>query len=319
MPFELRRVDLAAIDAADETFRLGRIRDVAALAASIERLGLLCAPIVAGLNGRQVVVSGFCRVEACRRLGWQEMSARMPRHPAEAWECARWAVAEKAAEGPLTPLETGKALRLLRAIASGEDAFRQAVRNFGLPDQPTAQMRLESLCDLPEVIQAAVDDKALAVSTAVSLCRMPQATAVRVAGLLAELRFSLNKQREIVTLLEEISRREGIPVQTVLETPALAALASDADTDRAQRGHRLRLYLYQRRFPALAKAQRRFELLSHELCLAGNARLAAPPGFEGRGFQLTLSFSNRPELSSHHETIDRILSHCALDEMFHLA
>jgi ParB family chromosome partitioning protein len=319
MPFERRQVSLPAVDVADETFRLGRPRDVELLAGSIERLGLLCAPIVAILNGRWVVVSGFGRVAACRRLGWPEMPARLPRDPVDAWRCAQWAVAEKAAQRSLNALETGMALRLFRRFASSEHAFHQAVRDFGLPDQPAAQARLESLCELPPEIQVAVNDETLAVSTAVSLARMEQATAVRVAGLLAGLRFSRNKQREIVTLLEEIGRREEIPVQSVLETPELEALAADVDSDRAQRGHRLRLYLHQRRFPALAKAQRRFEALNRELVLAGTARLTAPPGFESSSFQLTLSFSNRSELSRHQETIQRILSHSELDELFRLA
>lgn len=319
MPFELQRVSLAAVDTTDGTYRLGRPRDVASLAASIERLGLLCAPILAGTDARLTVISGFNRVAACRLLGWEKMPARRPREAADPWRCAQWAVAEKAAEGPLEALAAGRALRLLRRFAPDENAFGRTVRHFGLPDQSAAQARLESLCDLPDTIRAAVNGGMLAVSTALALGRMPPQAALRVAALLSELRFGLNKQREVMTLLDEITRREGVSLQALLDAQEVEALAADSKTDRAQRGQRLRTYLYQRRFPALSRAQQRFESLSRELCSATDARLTPPPGFEGRNFQLTLTFASPSDLVGHRETLERLLSHPDLDEMFQLA
>jgi hypothetical protein len=320
MPFELRRVSLTAVDATDDTYRLERRpRDVASLAASIERLGLLCPPILAGTNEGWIVVSGFDRVAACRLLGWERMPARRPLEAADPWRCAQWAVAEKAAERPLEMLAAGRALRLLRRFAPDEKAFGRTVRHFGLPDQPAAQARLEGLCDLPEAIRTALSDGALAVPTAISLGRMPVEAAGQVAGMLVEMRFGLNKQREVVTLLEEIARREAISLQAVLDAPELKTLAVGTDTDRAQRGQRLRAYLHQRRFPALSKAQRRFEDLSHQLCPDTGVRLTPPPGFESRAFQLTLTFSSRSDLDRHRETLRRLISHPNLDEIFRLA
>jgi ParB family transcriptional regulator, chromosome partitioning protein len=319
MPFERKRVPLAAIDEEDHTYRLGDSRDVTGLVASIAHLGLLCAPILIGTNERWTVVGGFRRVAACRRLRMEKMPARIPLEAAEPWQCARWAVAEKAAERPLEALEAGRALRLLRRFAPDANAFGRTVRLFGLPDQATAQVRLEGLCDLPDGIQAAVSDGALAVSTALSLGRMTPETARRVAALLSALRFGVNKQREVLTLLEEIARREGMPLDAVLEAPELKALATDVDSDPAQRGHRLRTYLYQRRYPALSRAQRRFDVISRGLCPAPGAQLSAPQGFESRAFRLTLAFSSRSDLGRHRQTLEQLLSHPDLDEMFQLA
>ena len=319
MPFEIRHVSLAAVDAADLTFRLAPPRNVEALAASIARLGLLCPPILAGTDEPWTVVSGFGRVAACRSLGWKKMPARRPREAADLWRCAQWAVAEKAAERPLEALAAARALRLLRRFAPDEKVFGRTVRSFGLPDQPAAQSRMEALCSLPEAIQAALSDGTLAVPTAISLGRMPLEAAGQVVGMLVEMRFGLNKQREVVTLLEEIARREGISLEAVLAAPELKTLAEGTDTDRAQRGQRLRAYLYQRRFPALSKAQRRFEDLSRQLCPDTGAQLTPPPGFESRAFQLNLTFSSRSELERHRETLRRLISHPNLDEIFRLA
>ncbi len=319
MPFEIRRVALEAVDVEDHTYALAPLRDVEALAESIQRLGLLCPPILIGTNQRWTVVSGFSRVAACGRLSWTTMAARTPLPAADPWRCAQWAVAEETAGHSLEALMAGKALRLLRRFAPDPVAFGQAVRQFGLPDQPAAQSRLESLCDLPEPIQTALGDGALAVPTAISLGRMTPETAARVADLLAEMRFGLNKQREVVTMLEEIARREKTSLQSVLDTPELQALATGGDADRAQRGHHLRTYLYQRRFPSLCKAQNRFEELNHQLCPDPGARLTPPPGFENRTYQLALSFSCRSDLERHRETLQRLASHPDLDDIFHLA
>ena len=64
---------------------------------------------------------------------------------------------------------------------------------------------------------------------------------------------------------------------------------------------------------------RRFEAISRGLCPDPGAQLAAPQGFEGRAFRLTLAFSSRSDLARHRQTLERLLSDPDLDKMFQLA
>lgn len=319
MPFELRRTALDAVDFHDDTYRIVRPEDIAARAAFVQRFGLLCGPILAPAQSRWVIVSGFSLLAACRHLGWTHVDARIPGKTADSWQCALWAVAENVERRPLDPLETARALRLLRRFAPTEMDFLQAARDAGLPGSPERQARYTFLCDLPDAVQEAVANDTLTLATAASLGRMEPEIAARMADLLVSLRFGANKQREVIELAEEISKREGRSIAALLEAPELTTLLSDPDADRAQKGNRLRTYLYSRRFPALSAARKRFDILSRSVCPDPEARLTPPPGFEGRNFQLTLSFSGRADLARHHTTIDRILAHPELDEALHLS
>jgi ParB family chromosome partitioning protein len=319
MPFELVETALEAVDLQDETYRFTRPGDINALATAIDMFGLLCAPLLTPVGGRMVVVSGFSRLAACRYLGWTRVAARFSRRPADSWQYALWAVAEKAGQRPLDPLETGRALRMLRRLAPDETRFARAARALGLPDRPALEVRFTALCELPAPVREAVAGGHLTLATAASLGRMPCEAAVRMAAILAGLRFGANKQREVVELVEEIARREDRTLQAVLDTPEIAALLSDPDADRAQKGNRLRTYLYSRRFPALSAARERFEALSRELCPDPGARLNPPPGFEGRTCQLILSFESRADLARHRQTLDRILSNPAFAKILDLA
>ena len=313
MTFEIRQTAITAIDATDFTYRITTEDDVTALTASIGRVGLLCPPILAPAGGRWRVVCGFRRLAACRCLNWSHLDARRVPEPVDPWRCALWAVAENAAQRALNPVETGRALRLIRRNAPCEKERREALAVLGLPDNHKAEKRFSDLCDFPGGLQRAVARGEVALPTAAALGQMAPEVAETLASLFVALRFGLNKQREVVELLEEIARRERRSLAEVLDEPDLAALLGDANGDRALKGQRLRAALRRRRFPALTAAERRFEVLRRRLPLTPEAQLLAPAGFEGRHYQLTLSFSSRAELARHRATLDDLLAHESLD------
>jgi len=74
----LETIPLADIDSADECFRITTRNDLDDLCASISKLGLLNPPrVLPGASGF-VIVSGFRRVAACRRRGWDRLPRRGP-------------------------------------------------------------------------------------------------------------------------------------------------------------------------------------------------------------------------------------------------
>ena len=221
MPFELQPTALADIDADDTTFRITTENHSDDLTASIGQVGLLCAPILsAGAHGLRVV-SGFRRLAACRRLGLETVAARRPRLPDDPWRLAGWAVAENAAQRPLNPVETGRALRLLKRYAPDPDHLRAALRDFGLPDNPAAARRFAALCDLPADVQQAVARGALSLATADILGRLTPAEAKALADLLVRLRLGSNKQREVLEMIAEIAAREAVGIERLIEETAV--------------------------------------------------------------------------------------------------
>lgn len=318
MPFESRPASLADIDFDDATYRVTTNDDNTGLAASIGQVGLLCPPILAAGRHGLRVVSGFRRLDACRRLGITQVTARVAAPGAGEWRRACWAVAENAGQRPLDPVERGRALRLLRDTAPDRESCRTAAAAFGLPDRPGTADRYTALCDLPDAVQRAVARGELAPATALTLRELDPAAAEALAGLLVSLRFGVNKQREVVELVLEIAARESVGVAAVLGEGEVRRLLSDPDADRPLKGRRLREHLRVRRFPRLAGAEARFDALRRELALPPEVRLDPPPGFEGRHYRLAVAFDDRRGLARHRDTLDRLLANPVLDRILEL-
>ena len=69
---------LERIATGDMTYRITTARKIDTLQASIAAVGLVNTPILAQRNADYVIVSGFRRVAACNRLGWNRIPAPVP-------------------------------------------------------------------------------------------------------------------------------------------------------------------------------------------------------------------------------------------------
>ena len=72
------------------------------------------------------------------------------------------------------------------------------------------------------------------------------------AGIFGELRIGLNRQREILLFMSEIAARDGILPLDLITDAAIEKILADADLDRPLKVHRIRDWLYHRRYPNLA-------------------------------------------------------------------
>jgi ParB family transcriptional regulator, chromosome partitioning protein len=294
-----RRIPLAEIECGDERFRITTRRSSDDLDLSLQRLGLLAAPLLLPRDRGYILVSGFRRVDACRRLGWGAIPARVLEAPATMYACALKSVGENSLERPLNLIETSRALRLLDRHAPGGNLPPEDASALGLPTHAGLAARLKTLCRMPAEVQDAVLDETLSFAMAYEIGQMEAGLAVAFARLFRRLKTGLNKQREIVTLVSEIARREGIDSRTVLSDPGLLRVQDAEDLDRSQKTQSIRRLLRRRRFPTLTTAEDRFHALHRRLELGANLQLSPPRDFEGTRYTLTLSFE-------HVEEVDRL-------------
>jgi ParB-like chromosome segregation protein Spo0J len=301
-------ISLADIDPRDERFRITTRRDNDDLHLSIGRLGLLAAPLVLSGAAGFIIVSGFRRIAACRGLGWDSIRARVLQK-ASPHTCALKAIAANSLERSLNLVEISRALRLLDQYAPGGQAPPEDAAALGLPTHTAMAARLKTLCRLPVEAQDAVLEEAVSFAMACEIGRMEEGLAVAFARLFRQLKTSLNKQREIVTLVAEIARREGIGSGQVLAEDRLSRIIEAQDLDRNQKTQRIRTLLRQRRFPALVAAEDNFHSLRRRLALGDNLQLAPPRDFEGSRFALTLNFENLEEVGRLRRKLDELVDH----------
>jgi ParB-like chromosome segregation protein Spo0J len=304
-----QRIPLADIDPEDERFRITTRRGSDDLQPSIRRFGLQRAALIAQADDGYIIVSGFRRVDACRRLGWDALPARILRRAASGYECALRAVADNSLERQLNLIETSRALHLLAQHTPGGRILREDASALGLPTHADMASRLAPLCRAATDIQDAVLSGALSFAMACELGRLEAGLGAAFARLFSQFKPSLSKQREIVTLVSEIACRDGVDPRQVLEEAGLALAASPGNQDRNQQTQRLRRWLRQRRFPALAAAEDHFVALRQRLKLGEALQLAPPRDFEGARFALTLNFDNLEEVAHLRLKLDELIDH----------
>lgn len=303
-----RFVPLAHIDPGDERFRISTRRESGDLLASIRRFGLRVPPLLAPAGTGFIIVSGFRRVSACRQLGWDSTPARvLP--AASAYACALMAIAENSLERPLNLIETSRALNLLeQSVPDGQTTDPDASA-LGLPTHPNVTGRLKRLCRLPSDVQDGLLEETISFAMACELDRLDDDLGATFAGLFRRLKPSLNKQRDIVSLVLEIAARENIHPRQVLEGCRLTPAMGPSEPDRNQEIHVLRRRLRQRRFPALAAAEHNFQALRQRLRLGAGLQLTPPRDFEGTGFTLSLNFQTVEEVVRLRGKLDEMINH----------
>ena len=104
-----------------------------------------------------------------------------------------------------------------------------------------------------------------------------------------------NKQKELLTNLFEISRRDKVPVTEILDSDKLKTVFSNEKLSPLQKAEEVRRFLREKRNPSLAVWAKAFEAVLKELNLSEGTVITPPPFFEGEDFSLNFSFKNREE------------------------
>lgn len=309
---QTRSVPLDTINSEDHTCRISSLADpdwIDALAESIDRLGLLQAPLILENKPHRRIVSGFRRIAACRRSGRGEIFCRILGPEAPTRKVVQLAVAENAWQRPLNLMEKARSFALLGESYPESKRLADIATPLGLVENTTMIDKLIRLTRLPEPIQQAVEAGFLGLAMALTMGTLETEEGRQILELFQTFQFGLNRQRELLELIREIAKRESIPIAQVLASDETIAILNRTDQDRPARGGALRRYLKQRRYPVLTQAETAFRRLERELRLGPRIRLNPPPYFEGNTFQLLLSFDTLEELNDHQQHLEKMRQH----------
>ena len=303
MQHKIEKIPFAEIDIKDETYRITSDASTGDLEASIQRVGLLNPPVLRKKASGYSPVSGFRRIRACRKLGWESVDSRVLGAKIPDIQCVMIAICENSLQRALNLIETSRALNMLSAHVADVPRRLRITPDLGLPDNPRYMDKVAKLSKLPINIQDAVADESISLSMALVLERIAPAEATMLCGLFCDLKIGLNKQQEILTLVKEISAREDISINALFNGQDFHSIRTNPDFDRTQKRQAIRNYLKHRRYPNIAKSEEHFEAHKRRLNLSRPIKLEPPPYFEGKDYTLKIQFSNLSELKTHTETL----------------
>jgi len=272
-------ITLAGINLQDDTYQITTRTDVNDLLESIQYDGLITPPLLIKKNSAFIIVSGFRRIAACRKLNWNEVTARILKPEVDALDCLRLAIAENALQRSLNLIETSRCLQKLSLFITHSRHLAESASSLGLPDNPSFIEKIKSLSHLPMPIQNSILADTISLAMAKELESLKADCAIAFTRLFDQLKIGLNKQKELVTLVKEIARRDGLSTQEVMEDKHFIEIMTRQDLGRGQKSGKLRAYLRQRRYPRIAEAKKKFEIHRKNLNLGTDIKLIPPKDF----------------------------------------
>jgi ParB family chromosome partitioning protein len=311
----VRWIELDKINADNDRFRITTRTDVANLVNSIQQVGLLHPLLLTTQSEENIIVAGFRRMAACRKLGWYKVPALVLSSQAGMQSCIELSISDNSLQRPLNLVETSRALGMLAELYTDTARLTKAAANLGLPDNPSIIAKLVKISDLPGPIQNGILNNTISLAMALELGQFDADTGIVVVALFEELKIGLNRQRELVLLIKEIALRENVSIADVLNADGVATILITKDLDRSIKNQRLRAYLRQRRYPSIMKAEKSFETHLKQLKLGRGLTLAPPRDFEGNTYNLSLAFENLPELVALRSKLDQLLEHPSLKKI----
>jgi ParB-like chromosome segregation protein Spo0J len=315
MRFKQKIVKLSLIDSKDDSLRITTQINVDQLMDSIDCVGMLNLPLLVEKKIGYKIVCGFRRIEACRQLNWADVEVRVLESGTKQLECVRYAILDNSLQRPLNLMEQSRSIHLLSPFFKEVSVLGKELSILGLPDNPSIVKKIKSLCHLSESIQNGILSDTISLGMALELGRLHQDAGEGFAKLFGKLKLSLNKQKEILILIKEISYREDIPILQVIKNDRVQKILTNEDLDRNQKIRKIRIYLKQRRFPALTAAENKFQNHLKKLKLGKGTKLIPPDNFEGTTYMLKLFFKNLTELKDRQSSIDALIKNPSLKKI----
>jgi ParB family chromosome partitioning protein len=313
MQFKEDTVPLSAINSKDRSFRITTNTSFEDLRASIKNVGLMNPPFLIRVSSGYRIVAGFRRIDACRNLGWSKIDVKILELNTSDLECVKLAITDNSFQRSLNLIEISRSVSLICSLVEKDEIFLKTAIQLGLPKNLSVLKKMEILCGLAWPIQQGVLSGTISLAMALDLGKLEADIGSRMAEIFNTFKLSLNKQREILTLVEEIAAREDLSIQQLLQEKEVKEIVAADDIDKTQKTRSLRLYLKRRRFPEISKTEIEFEKRVKNLKFGPDIQLIPPKNFEKQTYTLQLYFESLVDLKDRKTILDRIIQDPAFE------
>ncbi len=313
MRYHDRVISISEIDTTDESYCLSLHPDPATLVPAIEAIGLINPPLVRKKDASTYcIVCGFRRIKACQLLGWDKINVRILAEDLSELALLKLAIWDNRSHRSLNVIEQARGIERLGPHIPEKNRLGFLASMLGFPAHKRVFEKLRGLTGLPEVIQRAVLDETISFEAATQLGRFSAEDALGIFDVLQGLKLSQNKQVEIITLVQEIARREGRQIAEVLQSEDIMTIPAREDLNRNEKGFMLRSCLKQRRFPTLADAEEKFLKAVKALKFNNQMQIIPPPYFEGGWYTVRMTFKSIKDFEEARKALDAAANNPAL-------
>ncbi len=311
---KLTQLALDKIDLCDDRFRISYFLSFSDIVPSISKSGLLNPPVLVCRDERNIVVSGWRRVLACRELARDSIPVFISTEK-EDLELFKIPVYENLSFRKYNVIEKAEILKKLRQF--GEDG--EGIRKQYLPllEIPPTKEYLGVYLKLAEfnvrqkkaLLQRKISQEALKDIVLLS----SHERSLILPWLLC---LSLNKQKQFLIDLLEISKRDNLSLKDVFGSDRFIAVQENKNLSPVQRANRICALLHEKRYPMLSQWNRVFNSILKKMELPPGIVISPSLFFEGEEMTIKFSFKTRDEFLKTLEQLFEMSSHKDFSSLF---
>jgi ParB family chromosome partitioning protein len=294
----IQKIPLRQIDLLDETFSTNFMPDLKCLQSSIEKIGLIQPVILRKKKDKFQIICGFRRISVLMELGHLEVESRvLEEKERNELELFSISLQENLTTRGFHAVEKAIALeKLIHCFRVDPSVVTQTyLYLFSLEPNEKILNTYLSLARMENEIKTYVLKEEVSRSNIRLLARMSSQERMALHPLLSCLKLGENRLREMLTLLNEISRRERASITEVTDRPEVQAILSQKELTPIQRTERVKKVLMDLRYPKMRRMEEEFEKKRKALNLLSGVSLRPLPFFEGEGLRMEFQFENMEE------------------------
>ncbi len=298
----LQFIPISTLNLADDSFRVAFAPQLQSLVASIKTVGIVQPIIVRHtVDGTYQVVAGYRRILACQELARQTIPALVYEHTdLSVLQAFLYNLHDNLATRRLNLIEMSIALQKLTTVyAIPEDELVK--RYLPLMGEEPSYKILHQLIALEQCVNSMKElivDRSYHLTSAARVAEFSPSTQEALLTVLRPLRATTAKLNELLGMIREISARDAITVEEVLQRYQLLTIVADTSVAPPAKLAALRQTLRGVRLPTLVQRQRQFAGLLSDLQLPHMVKLRADPYFEDPKLKLECSFQEPEELQT---------------------
>jgi ParB family transcriptional regulator, chromosome partitioning protein len=299
MQFESKIVSIDSIDIENTTFKISTPKPIENLSLSIAQFGLLSPPIIKTFHDGYIIISGFHRVYACRKIGWTDIETRVIGSDSKNIDCLKISIEDNAYHRKMNLIEQSIALSKLSSFYGADDEFIRSAKSFGFGDNPSYIKKLLKIKTLIPELQQSILSDVIPLTIALDIAALPKESMLPIIEIFEVLKPTLNQQKEILSMIKEISKIRNCSIEHIINEKNILNAIGHPDFARAQKIKDLRACLYKMRFPNISSYYDQFNALIHELKLPNKVKFIPPENFEDVGYSISFCFDSLQEFEAY--------------------
>jgi len=297
----IQNIPLQEIDLSDDTFSVNYLPDLQRLRPSIEQIGLIQPVFLRKKGDHHQIICGFRRISLMKELGKSEIESRVyEEKEMEEFQLFSLSLHENQTTRGFNAVEKAIALDKLihRFQIDPAAVIKTFLPFFSLEPNEKILNTYLSLARMEDEIKTYVLREEVSRSNIRRLSTLTSDNRMAVLSLISSLKLGENRLREVLTFLEEISRRNQCEGRDIVRRPEIQAILSQEELTPSQKTERIKKVLTDLRHPKLNQLEKTFEKKRKGLNLPSNISLHHPPFFEGKKLRIEFQFETTEEYRS---------------------